>query len=168
MQATVNGLKAKTNMNEESTPLERPATGTSSQPAIRKRSGWLPVFVLLGVFLAGFVPMWLKSSRLKSELFRAERQARVQQIQITLADAALDTRRGEYEPARQAMMSFFTLVTAEQDRGMGSALPSNASEGLKPLLAQRDDLITLLARGDPASAERLAHAYAEFRKTIGQ
>jgi hypothetical protein len=36
------------------------------------------------------------------------------------------------------------------------------------LLAQRDDLITLLARGDPASAERLAAAYVQFRKTLGR
>ena len=66
------------------------------------------------------------------------------------------------------MASFFSLVNAELDRGLGSALPSSAPEGLKPLLAQRDDLITLLARGDPASAERLATAYANFRKTIGK
>ncbi len=128
----------------------------------------MPVFVLCGAFLVGFVPMWLKSSRLNRELSRSERQARVQQIQITFADAPLDARRGDYEPARQRMASFFTLVSAELDRGIGSALPSSASEGLKPLLAQRDDLITLLARGDPASAERLATAYARFRKTLGR
>jgi hypothetical protein len=46
-----------------------------------KCSGWLPVIALPGVFLVGFVPMWIKSSRLNAELFRTERQARVQQIQ---------------------------------------------------------------------------------------
>jgi hypothetical protein len=64
--------------------------------------------------------------------------------------------------------NLFSLITAEMDRGIGSALPSAATEGLKPLLAQRDDLITLLARGDPASAERLANAYADFRKSLGK
>ena len=38
----------------------------------------------------------------------------------------------------------------------------------QPLLNQRDDLITLLARGDPASAERLANACANVRKTFDQ
>ncbi len=156
-------------MNEPLTPTPNPF-GKEPSPTIapKKRSGWLPVIVLVGVFLVGFVPMWLKSSRLNSELSRAQRQLRVEQIQMTFANATLDARRGAYEPARQRMASFFTLVNAELERGLGSALPSSASEGLKPLLVQRDDLITLLARGDPASAERLATAYADFRKAIGK
>lgn len=156
-------------MNNAIKSTETPAPNTLS-PAAKpsKRTAWLPALVLCGTFLVGFVPMWLKSSRLNAELFRAERQARVQQIQITFADATLDARRGDYEPARQRMASFFTLVNAELDRGISSALPASAVVGLQPLLAQRDDLITLLARGDPASAERLATAYADFRKTIGK
>jgi len=126
------------------------------------------VFVLLGVFLVGFGPMWLKSSRLNGQLFRAERQLRLELIQLTFANAALEARRGEYEPARQNTASFFNLVTAEQDRGLDSALPAGSSDALKSLLAQRDDLITLLARGDTASAERLANAYADFRKILGK
>jgi len=154
-------------MNEESKPATKPAAETpASQPIAKERPSWLPVAVLLGVFLVGFVPMWLKSSRLNGELFRAERQLRLDQIQLTLANAALDTRRGDYEPARQGLANFFSLVTAEQDRGIGSALPAGASDELKPLLTQRDDLITLLARGDQASAERLATAYARFRKLL--
>lgn len=157
----------------ENKPVEKPAPEIASAAAPtptapKKRSGWLPVIVLAGVFLVGFVPMWLKSSRLNQELFRAQQQARIQTLQITFADAALDARRGDYEPARQRMANVFTLVNAETERGIGSALPASASAGLKSLLAQRDDLITLLARGDPASAERLATAYADFRKTIGK
>jgi len=155
-------------MSEESKPTSpSPVEKPFSPPAKKKRSAWLPVFVLLVVFLAGFVPMWLKSSRLNHELFRTERQMRLDQLQITLADAALEARRGDYEPARQSAANFFTLVTAELDRGPGSALPANARSELQPLLAQRDDLITLLARSDPASAGRLADAYAGFCKTLG-
>jgi hypothetical protein len=39
---------------------------------------------------------------------------------------------------------------------------------LQPLLNQRDDLITLLARGDPAAAERLVNACASIRKIFDQ
>jgi len=155
-------------MNEHNKSVEKPPGETPAHGAAKKRSGWLPIVVLCGVFLAGFVPMWFKSSWLNAELFRAQQLARVQQIQLTFADAALDARRGDYEPARQRLANFFTLVTAELDRGIGSALPVGASEELKPLLAQRDDLITLLARGDQASAERLATAYAGFRNSLGQ
>jgi hypothetical protein len=155
-------------MNEEFKPQGTPAIETPAQSQAKKRPSWLPVAVLVGVFLAGLVPMWLKSGRLNAELFRAQQQARVQQIQITLAGAALDARRGDYELARQALASFFTLANTELERGTGSALPIGASEGLKSILAQRDDLITLLARGDPASAERLAAVYAAFRKALAQ
>jgi hypothetical protein len=156
-------------MNEELKSIDTPATSQASMTSLAKKlRAWLPVFVLCGTFLIGFVPMWLKSSRLNKELFLAQREARLEQIQITFADAALDARRGDYEPARQGMTSFFSLITAELDRGIGSALPTTASEGVKKLLTQRDDLITLLARGDPASAERLANAYAEFRKSLGR
>jgi len=156
-------------MIEETKPAVEPTPETpGTQPATKKRPAWLPVLVLLVVFLAGFVPMWLKTNRLNSEVLSAQRQARVQQIQITFADAARDARGGNYEPARQGMAAFFSLVNAELARGLESALPAGASEELKPLLAQRDDLITLLARGDPASAERLAAAYADFRKTLAK
>jgi hypothetical protein len=148
------------------TPLasnDKPAPSTP-----KKRSGWLPVCVLLTVFLIGFVPTWLKSGRLTRELVRTQTALRLETIQLTFANAALDTRRGDYEPARQGMANFFTLVTTEQDRGLDSALPANAADELKLLLAQRDDFITLLARGDAASAERLATAYADFRKALGK
>jgi hypothetical protein len=155
-------------MNEESKPADLSTGSPSSQPATKKRSSWLPVIVLFVAFLAGLGPMWLKSGRLARELNRAQAALRLETIQLTLATAALDARRGDYEPARKGMTSFFNLVTAELDRGIGSALPSGAPGELQPLLAQRDDLITLLARGDPAAAERLANAYASFRKSFGK
>lgn len=67
-------------MNRENPPVEKPATetpaSTASTPTTpKKRSGWLPAFVLSGVFLVGFVPMWLKSTRLNGELFLLDQQA---------------------------------------------------------------------------------------------
>jgi hypothetical protein len=38
---------------------------------------------------------------------------------------------------------------------------------MRSLLAQRDQLITLLARADAAVAERLADAYVSYRQTTG-
>lgn len=152
-------------MNEGLKSKDTPVAEKSLLASHAKK--WLPVAVLCGTFLFGFIPMWLKSSRLNAELARAQRQARLEQIHMTFADATLDARRGNYEPARQKMVKLFSLVTAEIDRGIGSALPASVEQELKPLLAQRDDLITLLARGDPASAERLANAYASFRKALG-
>ena len=123
---------------------------------------------ITAVFLLGLLPMWFKAASRGQERDAAQRELRLAQVQLVLASAAIDARRGNYEPARQGTATFFNLITAELDRGVGSALPSNARSEFQPLLAQRDDLITLLARGDPASAERLADAHASLRKMLGQ
>ncbi len=141
---------------------------SSPLPPAKRRSPWLPLAVLLAAFLTGFTPMWIKSIRLNAQLNRAEVALRLESLQLTLATAALDARRGDYEPARQGMASFFNLLSAELDRITGSALPASSRADVQPLLAQRDDLITLLARGDPASAERLARASAAFKSALGK
>ena len=113
-------------------------TSTVESPApkpLKKRSAWLPVLVLSGVFLLGFVPMWLQSGRLEREVFVAAREARVDQIQLTFAHAALEARRGEYETARQGTARVFSLIRAELDRGIGSALPATAAPDFELLLA---------------------------------
>lgn len=157
----------ETAMNQPSQISNQPSTETPpSQKRKRRLISWVPVVVLLTALAVGFVPMWLKSSRLTTELHRTQEELRRTQLQVTLTYAALDARRGEYESARQGTASFFTQLTAELDRGVGSALPANARTESQPLLAQRDDLITLLARGDPASAERMANAVVSFRKAL--
>jgi hypothetical protein len=82
---------------------------------------------------------------------------------------AIDGKRilGDYEPARQAASNFFTSLRAETDRGNASALSPAQREGVLPLLTQRDEIITLLARGDPVSADQLSDLYVAYRKGVG-
>lgn len=122
--------------------------------------------VLLIAFLLGFVPMWLKARGYAGELAIAQRELILLRLQNTLASAAIDARRGEYEPARQAASNFFTSLRAEADKGTGSALTESQKQNLQPLFAGRDEVITLLARSDPASADRLADLYASYRKIM--
>jgi hypothetical protein len=56
------------------------------------RSVGIEVVLLLGVFLLGFVPMWLKSREAASRLSEAERHLNLAQVQNALASAAVDTR----------------------------------------------------------------------------
>jgi hypothetical protein len=154
-------------MNEQAKPNDQPPAGEPSRESgPKQRPAWIPIVALLVAFLVGFVPMWLKSGRLSRELSSTQSQLQLEQIQMTFANAALDARRGEYEAARKGMANLFNFLTAEIERGTASVLPPAARDSLQPLLAQRDDLITLLARSDAASAERLGNAYAEFRKTL--
>jgi hypothetical protein len=99
--------------------------------------------IALVVFLLGLVPMWLKAR-----------------------EAVIDARRGEYETARQTASDFFTTLRSELDAGSESPLNPRQREAAAPLLNQRDPIITLLARGDPASAERLSDLYVSYRAAV--
>lgn len=123
--------------------------------------------VLLVVFLLGLVPMWLQARASAAKLADAERRLTLVGIQGGLASAALDARRGDYEPARQAVSQFFTSLRAEVDEGATSDFTQAQREGLQPLFAGRDEIITLLARSDPASADRLSDLYVAYRKAVG-
>ena len=123
--------------------------------------------VLVVVFLLGFVPMWLQARASSARLADAERRLTLVGMQGDLASAAIDARRGDYEPARQAVSRFFTSLRAEIDKGDTSNFTEAQRAGVQPLFAGRDEIITLLARSDPASADRLSDLYAAYRKALG-
>lgn len=121
--------------------------------------------VLLVVFLVGLVPMWLVARGRATERDAARRDLRLCRLENNLMSAAVDSRRGDYERARLAASNFFTSLREQVDLISDSSdLTSAQRDSLRPLLNQRDDLITLLARSDPASADRLSETYLAFRK----
>jgi uncharacterized protein with PIN domain len=122
--------------------------------------------VLLVIFLLGFVPMWLRARAASSSLVETEHKLAMVRMQSNLASAAIDARRGVYEPARQAVSQFFTSLRAEMDKGDSSNYTQAQRQGLQSLFAGRDELITLLARSDPASADRLADLFVTYRKIM--
>jgi hypothetical protein len=146
-------------MNEDVQP--KPIKSTS----LIRRVG-IYAAVLLVVFLLGFVPMWLKNRQCASSLAETEHQLGRAQMQNHLAAAVIDARRGDYEPARQAASQFFTSLRAEADKGDASTLTETQRAALQPLFARRDEIITLLARSDPAAADQLSDLYASYRKIM--
>ena len=122
--------------------------------------------LLVTAFLLGFVPMWLKLRECSIGFPEAKRQLALARIQNSLASAVIEVRRGDYEPARQATSDFFTALRAEVSAGAGSALSQAQREGVQPLFAQRDELITLLARDDAASADQLTDLYVAYSKIM--
>jgi hypothetical protein len=120
--------------------------------------------VLLVVFLLGLVPMWLKSRTRTAERDAAQAALRISTLQNALANAAVDARQGRYEPARQAASEFYTNLRTEIDRGRDSVFTETQQTTLRPMFDARDDTITLLARGDPASADRLVDLYNTYRQ----
>jgi hypothetical protein len=119
------------------------------------------------IFLLGLIPMWLKANSAAAQRDAAQRELHLSRMQNMLASSAVDAQRGEYEPARQEASDFFTALREQLDnKNADAALSPLQRDGLKPLLAERDELITLLARNDPAAAPRLLNMHAEFRKAI--
>lgn len=134
-----------------------------------RQLSWRKVGIYAGVvvviFLLGLIPMWLKARDYASERDAAQHELRLSQLENSLSAAVIDSRRADYEPARQTASDFFTALRAQVDN-KGSDLTDVQRDRLKTLLAQRDDIITLLARSDPASADRLSDLYVVYRKAM--
>jgi hypothetical protein len=147
-------------MSEDVEPVPRKST-----PLMRRFI--IYAGVLLVVFLLGFVPMWLQARASSARLAEAERRLTLVGMQGDLASAAIDARRGDYEPARQAVSQFFTSLRAEIDKAGTSDFTQAQRTAVQPLFDGRDEIITLLARSDPASADRLSDLYVAYRKAMG-
>lgn len=146
-------------MNEEKQP--KPGKTTSLM-----RRAIIYIAILLVVFLFGFVPMWVKSRECSNSLSQEGHYLSMARLENTLASAAIYARRGDYEPARQAASSFFTSLRAEIEKGDDSALSQTQRVGLQSVLTPRDEIITLLSRGDPASADRLSDLYEAYQRIM--
>jgi hypothetical protein len=118
----------------------------------------------VGFFLLGFVPMWLKSSNAIEQRDASQREVRLSQLQNTLATAMVDVQRGEYEPARRLTSDFYTNLRSQIDAANASVFTPAQRETLRPLLAERDEVITLLARSDRAAVDRLFAIYSSYNK----
>jgi hypothetical protein len=139
-----------------------------SRTTHRMRRFILYVALLLVAFLLGFVPMWWLSSQSSSSLAEAERQSSLARIENSLASAAIYAQRGDYETARQAASDFFTSLRTETNKGVDSALSQAEIASLQPLVTQRDEIITLLARGDATSADQLSDLYVSYRTIVSR
>jgi hypothetical protein len=141
------------------------------------------MILLVGV-IVGFVPMWVReragavdaSEALASaDLTRSVNAlagAEIEQdlisaaLQNTLANAAIDTQRGDYEAARQSASDFYTALRKEVDKGKGTGLSPAQREAAQPFFEMRDEVITLLARSDPAATARFSDMYVSFREPV--
>lgn len=139
-----------------------------SRTTHRIRRFVLYVALLLLAFLLGFVPMWLKSRACASRLAKAERQSSLARMENSLVSAAMDARRGDFETARVAASDFFTALRAATSTDVDSAFSQAQKDGAQPLLAQRDQIITLLSRGDVASEDLLSDLYVSYRELVNR
>lgn len=146
-------------MGEKEHVVEKKEAESRSNPMTK----WLIVAgVVVLAFLLGFLPMWLSNRQLSADLADRDRQLRRSRIQSTLTAATIYARRGEYETSRQNTSTFFTEIRAEMDKGNQGVLTEPERIALDRVMAERDEIITLLSRNDPASAERLSNVFVEY------
>lgn len=121
--------------------------------------------LLVAVFFLGFVPAWLSGRETVRQRDAAQANLRVSQLQNRLATAVLSAGHGQYEPATKAASDFFNDLRAELER-QNSGFNSKQMEAVKPVLEQRDEVITLLARSDAKAPERLTDLYLSYVQTV--
>jgi len=96
-------------------------------------------------------------------LSAATHELNLARAQSALTSAVVDVQRGDYEPARAAISTFFTSLRAETDSETASILSPAQREALQPLFDRQDELITMLARNDTASLAQLSDLYVAYR-----
>ncbi len=136
-------------------------TGADSKNTRTLKRIGIVAAIVFGAFLLGFVPMWLAARNNAAECEATRDSLRLSVLQNNLATAAISVQGGEFEQARQQTSDFFTDLRVEIERE-NSAVNEQQREAVQPILAQRDETITLLARNDATAADRLSDLYFAF------
>jgi hypothetical protein len=137
----------------------------ASSPGRSTRFRDLAIVFVIGL-LIGFIPMWLRARQRTAERDRALQNLQTSELKDELSAAALNSRRGQYEVARQELSAFFNSLDTAVDRKNDPDITPEKLKSIQPILSQRDNLITLLARSDPASADRRSELDLAFRKAV--
>ena len=113
---------------------------------------------LVIAFLLGFVPQTIAKRNANRDLAAATQELRLSRLQGRLGAALAESLRSNYERSRQLMAGYFS--------GLQDALPgvenARQRQALSAILAQRDEMITLLSRAQPESSQRLMLLYTSM------
>jgi hypothetical protein len=119
--------------------------------------------ILVGVFLVGFIPQYVKANRLDTEL----RQARQANVTAELRDliglAYVQANQKNYGLAAATTTRFFNRV---RDVANQTADP-NARKVLENLLVTRDKVTAALAKGDAGVVGDLQELFMKTRQATG-
>lgn len=137
------------------------------------RNKWIGL-ALLGLviaFLLGFVPQWQRAGGLEDELQTSNRtlaatrhELQMARLEGRIGAALAESLRSNYERARQLMTDAFEEMERELDGGR-IADPAQ-QQALRQILAQRDEIVTLLARAEPESQQRLMLLFTRYFQAV--
>ena len=135
--------------------MDQPAA-PASLTAPNLRSAQLKTYAIcfLVGLLIGLIPIGVRLIQTQRERDALQQQLRVAHLEMNLSSGAVLARHGDYTAARDAASRFFADARTAVDSG-DDALTAAQLEHLKAALADRDPMISLLSRADPAASERL-------------
>ena len=139
-----------------------PTAPVSSPPPTRLKRLQLYAIFVLGGLLVGLIPTSFGLYQATRERDQAQSQLRAAELELSLSRSAVLARHGDYGAARDAASDFYSRAEGEL-AAAASDLTAAELSTLRSLLADRDSVITLLARSDPAGADRVAAMYLAYR-----
>jgi hypothetical protein len=125
----------------------------------------LVVFLLAAAFLGGFIPQWLEARGLRAEMERTALQLRLADAHRLLGVASQESQRNNYASAAQAAARFFDEA-ATLARVDAFEEEQRTRVALLAYTAQRDEIMSLLAAGDPMVRDRLAGLFLTMNGVI--
>jgi len=116
--------------------------------------------LLVVVFLAGFLPLYVKATRLENELREARREQSLAQLRDLASLAYFQASQKDYGLAAGTSTRFFdrTREIANQ------ASDSSVRKPLEDLLSLRDPITAELAKGDPGVLSDLQALFVKTRQ----
>jgi hypothetical protein len=108
------------------------------------------VILLVAVFLGGFVPQYVKATRLERELRVAKQEGDLAQLRDLAGLAYVQASQKNYGLAAETSTRYFNRIREVQ--------------ALKDVLAARDKITGELAKGDPAVLNDLQELFTKTRQ----
>jgi hypothetical protein len=136
------------------------AGNTNTRADEERGRRWLVVAAAVAVaFLVGAAWQYGRAERLAGQNVDLRRDLAARRAESLLQGALLETRADSTERARQKASAFFTTVQREL-----IPVAPQWTESLRQILADRDSVITALARSDTASDRILGDLLERYRQ----
>lgn len=127
----------------------------------RNRQIAILLAAVLVAFLIGFVPQRSRAARAAHQLEATRFELRMSRIEGAIGAALAESLRSNFERARQLMTTVYSDLQAVQAR-----VPKDQRDDVQAILRERDEIITLLARGAPVSSQRLLLVYTRYHQAF--
>ena len=121
------------------------------------------IILLIIVFLAGFVPQYIKVNRLENDLSVARQENALAQLRDLAGLAFVQASQKNYGLAAATSQQFFSR-TREMANQVSEA---NKREAMEALLASQDKITAELAKGDPEVLVDLQVLFEKTRQVAG-